>query len=111
MMEMSNNQASRNNTTYGSIASMKSINYDITTINARRGTVKKETKMDDSTIDNGFTPSQRMMAHASVDNIQTSIGDHHRNTKTKLLSTFLNLNKIESIKTINTNQNDTKIYL
>ena len=38
------------------------------------------------------------------------MGDHHRNTKTKLLSTFLDLNKIESIKSITTNQ-DCKIFL
>ena len=67
---------------------------------------------DMSTFNEYDTPSQRMMVHGSIDRIHPrNIGSHHKNTKTKLLSTFLDLSMIESIKAINTSSNDTKIYL
>jgi hypothetical protein len=111
MVDQSLYKGSRNNS-QGSINSMKSIQYDITTINSKLGTVKKETKLDgDMNIDKSYTPSQRMIAHSSIDRIHSSMGSHHQNTKTKLLSTFLDLNKIECIKTMNTNLDNFKIYL
>ena len=45
-----------------------------------------------------------MMTYGSCGKIEQNIGNHHRNTKTKLLSTFMDLNKVESIKSIGRKQ-------
>ena len=94
----------RNSSMHQSSESIKSIQYDITTINKRRGTVKKETRLEPQESNQDYTPSLRMMTYGSCDKIEQNIGTHHRTSKTKLLSTFLDLKKIESIKSIGEKQ-------
>ena len=94
----------RNNSIQGSMESIKSISYDVTTIDNRRGTIKQETKLDSLDVSQDYTPSLRMMTYGSCDKIEKNIGQHQRTSKTKLLSTFMDLNKVESIKSIGKQQ-------
>jgi hypothetical protein len=60
----------RNSSIHNSMESIKSIQYDITTIDKRRGTVKRETKVEPQDCNPDYTPSLRMMTYGSCDKIE-----------------------------------------